>query len=211
MQLDPAPRDINFRAGTRLKLVDGLIVKRLRILDLSFLRGNTRTRLYRLEISVSHDQRDHIENVTVRELRSLLGAPRGAETLNRLIVEEGLAGIRLRGAVAERTDDSRNLWDPDSQRSCTELFDIFRCPCAHLWQQCTQGTKPLSTGYAHILSAFNLAEVVTHRPADRVAQREMQNFIGCSAGGNAAGVRGRLTSGHTAEIRKQLICLSRSQ
>src|SRR5215813_13790393 len=41
MQLDSAPRDINFRAGTGLKLVQGLIVERLRIFYLSFLRGDT--------------------------------------------------------------------------------------------------------------------------------------------------------------------------
>src|SRR5215510_7424872 len=199
MQLDPAPRDINFRAGTGLKLVDGLIVKRLRISYLSFLRGNARTCLDSLEVGVSHDQRDHIEGVTVRKLGSLLRVARGAETLDRLIVEEGLAGTCLCGAEAERTDDSRNLRNFDAQRSCTELFDIFRSPCAHLWQERTQGTKSLSTGYAGILSAFNLAEVVTQRPVNGVAQCEMQNVIGCSA------------NGHAAEVRGRLICLRRSQ
>src|SRR5215472_1349693 len=124
MQLDSASRDINFRAGTGLKLVQSLIVDSLRILNLSFLRGDARTRLDRLEVSVSYDQRDHIKGVTVRKLGSMLGAPRGVEALDRLVIEEVQAGIRLCGAEAERTDDSRNLWDPDSQRSRTELFDI---------------------------------------------------------------------------------------
>jgi len=91
------------------------------------------------------------------------------------------------------------LRDFDSQRSRAKLFDIFRSPCAHLWKERTQSTKSLPTSYAGILSTLNLAEVVTQRPVDGVAQREMQNFIGCSA------------SGHTAEVRGRLICLRRSQ
>src|SRR5262249_37081213 len=125
MQLDPAPRDINFRAGTGLKLVDGLIVKRLRILYLSFLRGNARTRLDSLEVSVAHDKRDHIEGVIVGKLGSLLCVARGTEALDRLIIEEVQAGARLGGTEAERTDDSGDLRNLDSQGSCAELLDIF--------------------------------------------------------------------------------------
>jgi len=56
--------------------------------------------------------------------------------------------------------------------------------CWTLSEEPAQSTKPLSTSYAGILSALDLAEVVTKRPDDGVTKREVQNFAAVRSTGN---------------------------
>src|SRR5215813_3155855 len=189
MQLDPAAGYIDFWAGAGVKLLHRLIIKGLRISHLRFCCANARICLNDLQISVAHDQRDHVECVAVSELGGLLGATRGAEMLYRFEVEEALTGGSLSSRVAEGPEDSRNLRNPDAHGGLTPLFDVLRGACVHLRQKRAQGTKPFSTCDARILSAFNLAQVVTKCPGDGVAKRQMQNFAGWCATGDTAEVR----------------------
>src|SRR5215813_12520230 len=118
--------------------------------------------------------------------------------LYRFEAEQRLTGARLRGRVAEGPDDSRNLRNFDAYRGLTHLFDVLRGACGNVGQKRAQGTKPFSTSYARILSAFDLAEVVADCLVNGIAKREVQNLIGCRTGRD------------TAEVSRRLIGLGRS-
>src|SRR6266404_5537728 len=92
---------------TGLHLVDCSFVKSPRILHLGFLRLDARAGLDNLQIAVAYRERDHIQDVLITELRSLLGSARCAEPLDEFIAEQCLADACVHRAVAERAN---NRW-----------------------------------------------------------------------------------------------------